>query len=64
MGGCRYRVFLKNWPGPQTGVRLREVSASGGSTVFSFKVEHAQTAVCFMRPNDALDFESAVNFTK
>ena len=25
--------FLKQWPGPQTGVRLREVSTSGGSTV-------------------------------
>ena len=35
MGGCRYRVFLKKWPGPQTGVHLREVSASGGSTVLT-----------------------------
>ena len=34
MGGCRYRVSLKKCPGPQTGVHLREVSASGGSTVF------------------------------
>ena len=28
IGGCRYRVFLKKWPGPQTGVRLREVFQS------------------------------------
>ena len=34
IGGCRYRVFLRKWPGPQTGVRLREVYASGGSTVW------------------------------
>ena len=27
---------LKKWPGPQTGVHLREVSASGGSTVSTF----------------------------
>ena len=27
MGGCCYRVFLKKWPGPQTGVHLWEVSA-------------------------------------
>ena len=33
MGGCQYRVFLKKWPGLQTDVHLREVSASGGSTV-------------------------------
>ena len=26
-GGCRYRVFLKKWPGSLTGVHLREVSA-------------------------------------
>ena len=29
MGGCRYRVFLKKWPGPWTGVHLRELSAYG-----------------------------------
>ena len=34
IGGFRYRVFLKKWPGPQAGVCLREVPASGGSTVF------------------------------
>ena len=33
LGGCPYRVSLKKWPGPQTGVRLQEVSASGASTV-------------------------------
>ena len=32
MGGCGNIVFLKKWPGPQTGVHVREVSASGGST--------------------------------
>ena len=36
MGGCWCRVFSKKWPGPQTGVHLWEVSASGGSTVFIF----------------------------
>ena len=29
MGDCRYRVFLKKWPRPQTGVHLRELSANG-----------------------------------
>ena len=24
VGGCQYRVFLKKWPGPQTGARLRK----------------------------------------
>ena len=38
-GGCKYRVLVEKSPGPQSGVRfgesvhLREVSASGGSTV-------------------------------
>ena len=33
MEGCWYRVSLKKWPGPQTGVHLQEVSTSGSSTV-------------------------------
>ena len=41
MGGVRVRLWevvdTEFWPGPQTGVHLREVSASGGSTVVDFE---------------------------
>ena len=37
-GRFSIQSFLKGWPGPQTGVHLGEVSASGGSTVFNLNI--------------------------
>ena len=45
-GSCRYRVFLKKCPGPQTGVNLQEVSASGVSTVLYIGETLKTSALC------------------
>ena len=50
MGGCRYRVLVKKWPGPQTGVHLREVSTSGGSTVFATRLVEVSPVLSLPRP--------------